>query len=382
LRPPPNIGAMAHVSWVAGEQGVLRPGDLLPEQKEKTAAKITLELPAGWRVGTTEKRAGEAVFEVDDLDRSVFAIGSGWREKRLPVADGGALDLLVAGAWKFSDDEAAQLTGAIFSEYNKLFGGRSFNSAAVYLGRFPDTAKAGRWEAETRGAAVTIYSADMPFSTQSVQRLHEQLRHEIFHLWIPNDLNLAGNYDWFYEGFALYQSLRLAVGTNRIRFDDYLDTLGRAYDIDALQSRRTSLIEASQSRWNGADTQVYARGMLVAFLTDLALLDKSKGKDSLTDLLREIYQKHRRPNAPREDANAAILKILEARAELRPIVEKYVKGAENIDWRTDLAAAGIETATENFSTKLKVAAKPGGRQKDLLDKLGYNNWRKRSEVSK
>ena len=42
---------------------------------------------------------------------------------------------------------------------------------------------------------------------------------------IPNDVNLSGNYDWFYEGFALYQSLKLAVGLNRIRFEDFLDTL-------------------------------------------------------------------------------------------------------------------------------------------------------------
>ena len=65
------------------------------------------------------------------------------------------------------------------------------------------------------------------------------------------------------------------------------------------------------------------------------------------------------------------------------IIEKYIKGAENIVWQTDLDAIGIESAgTENFATKLKVKAKLNGRQKDLLDKLGYNNWRKNSESSK
>jgi hypothetical protein len=91
--------------------------------------------------------------------------------------------------------------------------------------------------------------------------------------------------------------------------------------------------------------------------------------------LREIYQKHSFP-APRQDGNTAVLNILQTRAELRPIVEKYIKGTENITWQTDLDAIGIESATENFTTKLKVKANPNGRQKDLLDKLGYNNWRK------
>jgi predicted metalloprotease with PDZ domain len=115
--------------------------------------------------------------------------------------------------------------------------------------------------------------------------------------------------------------------------------------------------------------------MLVGFLTDAALLQNSRGKNSLADILREIYQKHH-SGAPRTDGNAAILNVLEKRGELRPIAEKYIKGAETIAWQTDLAAFGIETKTENFSTKLSVKSDPNGREKDLLKKLGYNNWRK------
>ena len=172
--------------------------------------------------------------------------------------------------------------------------------------KFPSRCSVGTWEADTRGSTITIVSSDMPFKTQSLQRLHEQLRHEIFHLWIPNGVNLSGNYDWFYEGFALYQSLKVGVAVNRIRFEDMLDTLSRAYNIDSMQSQKLSLIDASKNRWNGSNTQVYARGMLVAFLCDLALLEKSKGKLSTDDLLRDLYEAHR-PTAPRQDGNAAVL---------------------------------------------------------------------------
>lgn len=376
LRPSERLAALAHVSWAGPEEGILMTGDLLPRAAAK-AAKVRLELPAGWTAATLEKKSESGVYAVADVEKAVFYVGRNRRES-VSETGGARVRLLVSGAWRFSDEEARRMTDAIFAEYEKLFGGRSFAEAIVFLGRFPESAKFGRWEAETRGASVTIFSADMPFPTQSVQKLHEQLRHELFHLWIPNGVNLSGNYDWFYEGFALYQSLRTAVATNRIRFDDYLDTLGRAYDIDALQSGRASLLEASQNRWNGAETQIYARGMLVGFLVDLAILRESKGKSSLTDVWRELYRRYR-PPAAREDGNAAVLKILRARREVAPLVEKYVAGTENIGWQTDLAAAGIEAATENFSTKLKVTAKPSGRQKDLLDKLGYNNWRNRSE---
>ena len=38
----------------------------------------------------------------------------------------------------------------------------------------------------------------------------------------------------------------------------------------------------------------------------------------------------------------------------------------------------LKAGTKDQLTKLVVTAKPTGRQKDLLDRLGYNNWRKLS----
>ncbi|MCU1289696.1 MAG: hypothetical protein JWN60_1925 [Acidobacteria bacterium] len=379
-----NISALARVSSISGEQGILMLDDLLPQFKarngEKVRAKITFDLPADWKIASAEKPAGENSFEVDDIEKAIFYIGKNWRQREISTGNS-KLYFMITGERQFSDSEAFQMAREIYEFYARLFGAVPNKNAQIYLGKLPSDARFGRWEAETRGANITIFSADMAFKTQSLQRLHEQLRHEIIHLWMPNDLNLSGNYDWFYEGFALYQSLKTGVAVNRLRFEDFLDTLSRAHSVDSLQSRKTSLIEASKNRWNGANTQIYARGMLVAFLADVALLRRSKGKNSLSGVFRRIYSEHRASN-PRRDGNSAILSILESSEELRPVVEKYIKGAENINWQTELEAFGIESAEENFQTKLKVKAKPNNRQKDLLDKLGYNNWRKLSENSR
>ena len=379
-----NYAAMPRVSHIFAEQGILMSGDLLPQftakNGEKVGAKISFDLPDNWKITSSEKKIGDNSFEVADIEKAVFYVGKNWREREISVG-GAKLNFLISGERQFSDAEAFQMAEEIFGFYTKMFGAIPNQNAHIFLGKFPPDAKFGRWEAETRGASVTIYSAKMPFKTQSLQRLHEQLRHEIFHLWMPNNLNLSGNYDWFYEGFALYQALKAGVAVNRLRFEDFLDTLARAHGVDTLQSQRISLIEASKNRWNGANTQVYARGMLVAFLCDLAVLRHSKGKNSITEVFQRIYQAHRQPN-PRKEGNSAILEILQTRGELRSIVEKYIKGTENIVWQTDLEAFGIESAEENFQTVLKVKAKPNSRQKDLLDKLGYNNWRKLSESSR
>jgi predicted metalloprotease with PDZ domain len=249
----------------------------------------------------------------------------------------------------------------------------------MLLAKFPVTTPPGTWEAETRGSNVIIISSDMPFRTQSLQRLHEQLRHEIFHLWIPNNVNLTGNYDWFYEGFALYQSLKLAVAVNQIRFEDFLDTLSRAHTVDSAYTQRPSLIDASRTRFSGTNTQVYARGMLVAFLTDLALMEKSRS--SVDDLLRVIYQKHRKPATP-ADGNDVVIRLMKANSALEPIVSKYITGKEVINWKSELAAAGIEDNDPGPLTTLRVSEKLSGRQKTRLDKLGYNNWRKLSPNSR
>lgn len=380
LTVPKKPSAMAHVSWLGREQGILMLDDLLPQFGRETAAQVIFNLPEDWRIAGAKLDKGMTVIDVPNIEKAVFPVGKNWREKEFAV-EKNTINLVISGEFQFTDDEAAQTAVEILKEYQNIFGAIPNEKTQIFILRFPKEVSPGNWEAETRGANVVILSSDMPFKSQSAQRLHEQFRHELFHLWMPNNLALSGNYDWFYEGFALYQSLRTGVQLNRIRFEDFLDTLARAYDLDNLQSRKISLLEASKNRWNGLNAQIYARGMLVAFLADVAVLRESKGKRSLSDVLREIYQKHQKPNAP-QDGNAAILNVLEARAELRTVVERYIKGAEKLEWQTDLESFGIESGGENFPTKLTVKSNLKGRQKDLLDELGYNNWRKIIQKSK
>jgi hypothetical protein len=53
-----------------------------------------------------------------------------------------------------------------------------------------------------------------------------------------------------------------------------------------------------------------------------------------------------------------------------------------VEWKEELRAAGIQDIDTGVITTLRVIEKPSGKQKTLLDKLGYNNWRKLSPNSK
>lgn len=378
LKPVQKTTASTHISWLTADGGVLMIDDLLPQADLpplsgiKRSARISFEIPVGWKIFSTSKIVSANRFDVENIEKTAFIIGAEWRERHIAVS-GTSIKLLLSDGWLFSDDEAAAFVSQVFDHYQKLFGSAPGKNFQIAIYKFSFHVPPGEWEADTRGASATIASSDMAFKSASLQRLHEQLRHEIFHFWVPNGVSLQGEYDWFYEGFALYQSLKLGVAVNRITFDDMLDTLTRAYAIDVGRTP-VSLVEASQTRWKGNGDIIYARGMLVAFLSDLALLQSSKGKFSTDDLLRWFYSEFNKGKVA--DASAQVFRTFYWHKELRPFIDRYIDGAETLDLNALLGAAGLEAEQAGNVINFTVKQKLSGRQKKLLNKLGYNNWRK------
>jgi predicted metalloprotease with PDZ domain len=372
-----KITDAAHVSWLSENQGLLMLEDLLPQFKNKLSARITFDFPDDWKISTSENIINKNSFQVDEIGKAIFFIGKKWREKTAPIGKT-SLNLALTGNWQFTDEEAFEMANAILLEYERVFGDIPIPKTQILLLPFPsENTDANRWRAETRGSTVTIISGVIPLKSVSIQRLHEQLRHELFHLWIPNALGLSGNYDWFYEGFGIYFALRTGIELNQIRFVDYLSTLSRGYDLSdwASSEKKYSLLE---TRWSGSNNNLYAKGLIVAFLCDMALLRESKGRRSLKDVFRALYRKHRKSNEIQEDGSVAILSILNSYPELRSIVQNYIMGAAKISWQNELGLAGIDFDGRKLSIKPKL----NGRQKDLLDKLGYNQSLKLLEKKK
>ena len=376
---PEKITSTAHISWLNDNYGLLMLGDLFPQwqtsELQKISAKITFELPFGWKVIGNENKSGEYSFSINDLDNAVFLVGKGWREKRAWIGKN-ELNFAILGEWNFSDDEANQIASEILHEHQRTFGEPSTPKSQIFLLPFPKGDYVLNWRAETRGATVTVISGVMPFKQQSLQRLHEQLRHELFHFWLPNNLVLTGNYDWFYEGFTIYQALRTGIELNYIRFDDYLYTVGETNNVaNAFERNELTLLEISNNRWRGSTSLLYNKGFMVAFLCDLAIIKASKGKRNIGEVFRTVWKKYK-VGKQSEDGNTAILNILKTYPELQDILTKYVEGKSSIQIQNEVEPFGLEVKTKGFGIELKVAEKSSGKQQDLLDKLGYNQWRK------
>jgi predicted metalloprotease with PDZ domain len=371
LDPPAFISDSSHVSWLTADRGLLMLADLLPVPL--TMAKVELSVPDGWKVSTTELRNSSGVFEVTEAERAVFAVGRDLRERR-GRAGGLTFTLVTAGDWAFTEEEAADSAAEILKIHQETAGGAPRQSPAVMLLPLPQTGAAGNlWSAETRGATVVLVSGRLPSKLAARAQLDGALTHELFHLWVPNGLALEGEYDWFYEGFTNYVALRAGMKRGQLTFNDYLNALGAAYDSyrRARGPREVSLPEASQRRFAGSGALVYHKGLLVAFLYDLALMRQTGGKNSLTDVYRELFRRHARGNPP-ADGNNAVVQILSSTGGMSAFVEHYVQGATELTLSPLIEPFGLRVEPGGARTHVGVSETLDPAQRELLRKLGYN----------
>jgi predicted metalloprotease with PDZ domain len=367
----------AYISWLTPERGFLMLGDLLPRTVARSAPqslKVSFALPSGWSVFSNETKGADGNFLVTEPDAARFFVGRDLRERRTRA---GSVDfsLVAAGDWAFTDEDVAEAAQSILKEHERTMGGPPAKSSVMLmLSPYPRPLGAERWSAETRGGSVVLLSGRQPSKVAGLALLSTPLTHELFHLWVPNALSLDGSYDWFYEGFTLYQAMRAGMRLGMLTFDDYLRAMGRANDIYLSSNDRDkwSLVEASERRWTGTTALIYNKGMLVAFLYDLYLRQQSNGKRSLDNVYRELFKIYG-PSGARREGNSAVIAALGGDgAEMREFVRRYIESPVAIDLKSGLAPYGLEILPGGVRTHVSVVNSLNSRQRDLLRQLGYN----------
>lgn len=372
---PPAESGQAHISWLKDGRGVIYLADLLPLAlgNGSPAATVRIAGAKGLVGGGDCSSIGVETFQCSDRGRAAFPISAGFRTLKTKTP---GLLLTVEGTWGFDDAAAAAEADKVFAEYKAIFGGVPKGRFDISIMSFAGDVPPGKYEADTRGTSIVILSSDTPFKSQSLQRLSSLLRHEMFHLWLPNGVALSGKYDWFYEGAAIYMANRLGVAMNRTRFDDLVGSLSTAVAFDRTAKKGLSLAGASDGRWDGGGTTLYARGMLAAFILDLELLKRSKIKLSLDDVLRKLFTTHDRRNASKVEATPAIIEAFAGFESTDKLAAELLERAEPLDLTPFLENSGFELS--DGGRGLKAKEKPSSREKAILNKLGYNNWRKLS----
>jgi predicted metalloprotease with PDZ domain len=293
------------------------------------------------------------------------------------------LSFVLDGAWAFNDAGALELAATVLKAHREMFGGAPSRRSTLILFPFPQGGGVDNWSAETRGFSVTLLAGRLPSKVAALAQLSTPLTHEFFHFWVPNGLNLTGDYDWFYEGFTVYEAAQMAVRLGLLTFQEFLNAIGRAYDGYALSLDRDrwSLVEASKRRWTVGGSAVYSKSMLVAFVYDLNLRSLSRNKRSLDDVYRSIFEGYRETSARKanrpgqgSDGSEAALKVLGSYSGMQDFGPSLIANPASINLAERLAPFGLRVETLGLRTRINVSESLTRQQRDLLHDLGYNDY--------
>ena len=376
LKPPLMASDSAMVSWINNDRGLLMLADLLPLSFRRDAI-ITFTLPQQWRVYSSEIAKGQNQFEVRDAGRAVFAVGSQLRASQINES-GMLFNLVTDGEWAFADREALELAGKVLKAHREVFGAMPAAQASLILFPFPQAAGSSQWSAETRRSTVTLLMGKLPSKVGALAQLSTPVTHEFFHLWVPNALALEGDYDWFYEGFTVYQAAQTATQLSLLTFPEFLNSIARAYDASKTETDQWSLVEASTRRFTIGRTSVYSKSQVVAFLYDLRLRSLSHNKKSLADVYRRLIREHpaigdNSRAAKTNDGTDMVTKELSAEIGSEDFVRLFIRSPVSINLPGELSPFGLKVETVGLRTRIAVDEKIGKQQRDLLRQLGYND---------
>jgi hypothetical protein len=378
LKPVSRAADFSMISWLDKERGVLMPLDLLPVRsgtaRPGESLKIHFRIPTSWAVNSSELKVLQDEFAIADIDRAVFAVGNSLRVSQTEMA-GLTLNFVTNGDWAFSDSDVLQLAQQVFKAHRETFGLFPGKTATFILFPFPLAVGASQWSAETRGTTVTLIMGKLPSRVAALAQLSTPVTHEFFHLWIPNALALEGNYDWFYEGFTIYQSAQTAVKLGLLTFPEFLNSIARAYDASKSETK-LSLIEASSRRFTGGTNSVYAKSQVVAFLYDLRLRSANHNKRSLADVYRRLLKTvdvRRSGGLTRpQDGSEIVASVLTEEIGSEDFVASFIRTPVSINLASELAPFGLIAETSGFRTQISIVEKLNKQQRDLLRELGYN----------
>ncbi len=374
---PARPSDLSHISWLNSERGLLMLGDLLPQSVGRSqslkSASVSILIPKNWRVAANIGKVGSQ-FVTDDLETAIFLVGPTVQEKKQRFSASN-FSLITSGEWPFSNGDAVGMARWILEENSRVTGSTLRRAAFLMLLPYPGDAGPEKWSAETRGNTVVLVLGQKGSRKRVLSKLGIVLSHELFHLWVPNSLQLQGDYDWFFEGFTLYQALRTDLRLGLITFDDYLTTIARVYDSYRANAEldKLSLIEASERRWTNSPSLVYEKGMLVAFVYDLALRSQTNCGASLEDVYAEVF---RLPATGQANGNKTIIRILTAKKGMASFAKSYIENPAVVSLTAGLEPFGIQLqprASGVRSTQFSVRRDLNESQRKLLGCIGYKN---------
>lgn len=342
------------------------PGDML-----HAASTIHIIPYKGWKTVSTslEKVNGDSFTryapDYDILFDSPIEVGN--QDVFGFDADGVKYEIAMVGGGTYNKERLIKDMPKIVAEEVAIFG-ENPNKHYTFIvhNAFKSGGGLEHLSSTTLGGSRDAYATEGGY-----QSFLSLAAHEHFHLWNVKRLRPVAlgpfDYDnenyttnlWIAEGFTAYYQDIIVHRTGLYSRENYLNVL--AEDINQLENtpgaKVQTLAQSSYDAWikayrpneNSVNTGIsyYTKGAIVALLMDLEIINDTKGKNSLDDVMRYMYNEYYKEKK-RGYTDAEFKQAVEkfAGKNLDDFYAKYINGLTPVDFNIYLANAGYKLTDE------------------------------------
>ncbi|HSU16600.1 M61 family metallopeptidase [Longimicrobium sp.] len=330
--------------------------------RQDDEVRLEVQPPQGWRVTTAMEETAPNVFRAAHYDELA--------DSPLEIGTHAVIDFEVDGVphryaiWGRGNYDAQRLiadTTKIVRAEKALFGELPYRAYTIILHLIPG----GSGGLEHRDSTVLV--ADRwSFRGPQYESFLALVAHELFHAWNGKRIRPAvlGPFDyvreaytrelWVVEGITTYYTDLILRRAGILNPQRYLEKLAEQVTrLMAIPGRLVQPLEdASFDAWikfyrpdaNSANATIsyYHKGGLVALLADLEIRRATGNERSLDDVMRALWAGHGRPDVGFPERRVEELASEVAGTDLRPLFDRWLRSAEELDLAPGLAAAGLE----------------------------------------
>ena len=325
-----------------------------PQGMQGTPLKIKLDYPKDWKLGTALNKDKDGYFLANNYDHIVDSpILAGRLTKARTM-----LGKVPVEIYTYSK------TDKIKSEYLLKAMSDMLKAAQAFLKELPVDRYTFlyHFEDRTNGAWEHSYSSEyvyreVPWTPQFAQRMVDVAAHEFFHVVTPLNIHseiieqfnfekpTASEHLWLYEGTTEWASHIMQLRYGLKKPEDFFKEWSRKILIDQRYYNKdyslsklslTSFTKKGQRQYGN----IYMRGALVAGLLDIRLLELSKGKKGLREVVLELAKKYGKEKAFSEKSFFKDFTKM-TYPEIGEFFEKYVKNTNPLPYKEYFNKIGI-----------------------------------------
>lgn len=225
------------------------------------------------------------------------------------------------------------------------YGAWEHNYSSFYI--LPENNNAGTSKANLYSMISTVAAHEF-FHIVTPLHIHSEII-EPFNFETPT----PSRHLWLYEGCTEWAAQMMEVRGGIIDENQFTRRITQKLELSDQFNPNVSLVDlalGSYGELNREYVNIYQKGALTAMMLDIRLLELSKGKMGLREVIQKLSKKYG-PNKTFPDDKFFDIFIEMTYPEIRDFINKYIQGAQPLPVKDYLAQAGFYYQAESHTGK-------------------------------